>query len=266
MDNSSILPQHVLKCEGAGRHNMPPPLSLPMQRGGGGYVPSSPHHLPHHQHNVPQSPHSIPPSPHHVVPSPHHVAPSPHHINSPAAQSFHGNVGGAGVFQFSDAHIGMARNDKDCSLALSNNPQHSPMPGPHAGSHHSGAVQLHDAYSKACHVTSTPGQQQAGLEVSAQQQQGMAAYRTSSHPGGGDAMLSAINYSDTDMLHDSAFDVSGNNLTMDESLMNAASGGAGSANNDSAFDLFDSENSYPMDNQLSPQSFVDNTASFNLGR
>lgn len=88
----------------------------------------------------------------------------------------------------------------------------------------------------------------------------------------GDAMLSAINCGENDMLHDSAFDVgvSGPLGTLEEGLL----GNMGAApnirmleNTSSSFDLFDGDgninNSYKMD-PLSPQTFHDTGAGFSV--
>ena len=168
-------------------------------------------------------------------------------MNSPAPQPYHvGGGGGGGVFQFSDAHIGMARADKDTSgLALSNNPHQSPMP-----------------LAPQHHVTSTPAQSQ-------QQQQQQRRLPVSS-----DAMLSAIGYGadSSDMMHDSAFDsvsaAAAAGGAMDDSLLGVGtSGGSGNDGADSAaFDLFDSDGQYSMENQLSPQAFADSGNGFNLGQ
>ena len=82
-------------------------------------------------------------------------------------------------------------------------------------------------------------------------------------------MLSNLNYhhvaaNDSEMLHDSAFDVS----NMEESLLTGPPGGPPNAtNNDSAFnDLFDSDQYNAMDNQLSPQGFDNSHSNFSLGK
>ena len=205
MDNN--IPQ---KSPGMGppNYHMPPPTGLP----------------PLPRYNIPQSPHNIVQSPH-IVASPHHVVQSPHHaVNSPATHTT-GNYSEGNVFQFSDAHIGMAQQaEKENTLALSN--MHS------SSSNFEKSLQNNVQGVRGSHSSS-------GQNLSGQYQP------TNNSVQSGDAMLSAINYNDNEMLHDSAFDVSGPSLNMDESLL--ASNNSG--NNDSAFDLFDSENNYNMDNQ-----------------
>ena len=93
----------------------------------------------------------------------------------------------------------------------------------------------------------------------------------------GDAMLSAINYNDTEMIADNNFDVNvedalrtmntASDSAVDEALRNI------NTSNSSTFDLFEEGsnqlNDYAMDNQtelrLSPDSFTDPGGSFGMG-
>lgn len=211
---------------GHGNFHMPPPSHVP-----GRFMPQSPHNVPHSPHPLVQSPQ--------IVQSPHHVVQSPHHnLASPAAQQGFGAGGNNNVFQFSDSHITMSQTEKDKALALSDQ---SPMAPSHAS-------QLGGQSTVQPHL-GAGGNGHSGYE----------SIDGTVHSA--DAMLSAINYNNNDMLHDSTFDVSAPSLNMDDSIL--ASNASSNRTNDSTFDLFDGDSNYHMENNqempLSP------SCSFGLG-